>query len=144
MLLCHLTARRPGKAKNRKINITMFSTSALCLMHHGNIPVSVSVRDRTRPTCPGVKAKWGRREIRSVYFPTPHTAPSVSLQWRLFYFYDFYCRVTELNWIVDLQSCISFRCTVKWNSHIYTYNLFFLFSHIYHYRVLIRVPCVIL
>ena len=144
MLLCQLMARRFEKAKKNKVNITIFSASMLCLTQHWNIPVSVSVRDRTRPTCPRSKAKWGRRGIKSVSFSTPHTGPSVTLQRRLFYFYDFYCRVTELNWIVDLQSCISFRCTVKWNSHIYTYNLFFLFSHIYHYRVLIRVPCVIL
>ena len=61
MLLCHLIARRLEKAKNRKINITMFSASALCLMHHWNIPVSVRVRDRTRPTCPGVKTKMKKK-----------------------------------------------------------------------------------
>ena len=31
-----------------------------------------------------------------------------------------------LEYIVDLQSCVSFRCTIKWISQIYTYNLFFL------------------
>ena len=50
-------ARRLEMAKKVKINITRFSTSVLCLTHHWNIPVSVRARDRTRPTCPGVKAK---------------------------------------------------------------------------------------
>ena len=31
-----------------------------------------------------------------------------------------------LEYIVDLQSCISFRCTIKWISQTYTYNLFLL------------------
>ena len=88
--LCHITARRSEKAKNRKINITMFSTSALCLTHHWNIPVSTRERDRTRPTCPRSKAKWGRRGIKLVDFSTPHTGPSVTLQRWLLYFYDFY------------------------------------------------------
>ena len=110
MLLCHLTARWLEKAKNRKINITMFSTSALCLTHHWNIPVSVRVRDRTRPTCPRSKAKWRRRGIKSVSFSTPHTVPSVTLQRRFLYFYEFYRS------IVDLQSCVSFRCIVLWIS----------------------------
>jgi hypothetical protein len=54
-------ARKLKKIKNIKINITRFSTSMLCLMHHWNIPMSVRARDRTRPTCPGVKSKKGRR-----------------------------------------------------------------------------------
>lgn len=33
--------RRLEKAKNVKINITIFSTSALCLTHHWNIPIRV-------------------------------------------------------------------------------------------------------
>jgi hypothetical protein len=34
-------ARRLEKAKNVQINVTMFSTSALCLTDHWNIPISV-------------------------------------------------------------------------------------------------------
>ena len=127
------------KRLKTKINITIFSTSALCLTHHWNIPVSVSVRDRTRPICPRSKAKWGRKEIKSVSFPIPYTVPSVTLWIRLLYFYDLYCS------IVDIQSSVSFRCTVNWISHTYTYHPPFLnlFSSICHYRVLIRVPCAI-
>ena len=113
MLLWHLTARRFENAKNGKIIITIFSTWALCLMHHWNIPVSVRVRDSTRPTCSGFKPKWGRRGIKSVSFSTPHTVPSVTLQRRFLYFYEFYRS------IVDLQSYVSFRCRVMWISYIY-------------------------
>jgi len=60
-------ARRLEEAKNIMINITMF-TSVLCLTHHWNILMSVRVRDRTRPICPGVQAKRGRRGIKSVPF----------------------------------------------------------------------------
>ena len=68
LLLCHLMARRLEEAKNIKINITMFSTSVLCLAHHWNILMSVRARESTRPTCPGVQAKQGRRGIKSVPF----------------------------------------------------------------------------
>ena len=58
-----------------------------------------------------------------------------------FFFFNFY-------WcIIDLQCCISFRCTAKWISYIYMYiHFFFLvfFSHISHYRVFNRIPCAIL
>ena len=48
----------------------------------------------------------------------------------IFYF-NFYWSV------VDLQCCISFRCTAKWISYTYTYiHSFRFFSHIGHYRVL--------
>ena len=42
----------------------------------------------------------------------------------------------------DLQCCVSFRCTTKWVSYIYTYmhSFFRFYSHIGHYRVLNRVP----
>ena len=85
-------------------------------MHHWNIPVSVTVSDSARPTCPRSKAKLGRKGIKSVSFSTPPAAPSVTLWTRLLYFYDFYCS------IVDLQSRVSFRCTVKLISQTYTYN----------------------
>ena len=58
-------------------------------------------------------------EEQSVSFSTPSPS-SVTLWRRLFYFYNFYWS------IFDLQSCVSFRCTVKWISQIYTYNLLFL------------------
>ena len=46
---------------------------------------------------------------------------------------------------VDLQCCVSFRCTAKWISYtcIYIPLFFRFFSHIGHYRVLSRVPCAI-
>jgi len=50
-------ARRLEKAKNHKINITIFSASMLCLTHHWNIPVSVRARDSTKPASPAYKAK---------------------------------------------------------------------------------------
>ena len=42
--------------------------------------------------------------------------------------------------VVDLQCCVSFRCTAKWMSYT-CIHLFF--SHIDHYRVLSGVPCAI-
>ena len=57
----------------------------------------------------------------------------------LFFNYIFYWS------IVDLQCCVSFRCTAKWISYTYTYihSFYRLFSRIDHYRVLSRVPCAI-
>ena len=80
-------ARRFEKAKNNKVNITIFSVSMLCLTQHWNIPVSVSVRAResTRPISPGFKAKHGRRGIKSEWFLNPCSAPSVTLQRRFLY-----------------------------------------------------------
>ena len=42
----------------------------------------------------------------------------------------------------DLQCCVSFRCTIKWISYVYTCissSFLRFFSHISHYRVLSRV-----
>lgn len=82
-----IMARRFEKAKNDKVNITIFSTSMLCLTQHWNIPVSMSVRvrDSTRPTSAGFKPKQGRRGIKSEWFLNPCPAPSVTLQRRLLY-----------------------------------------------------------
>ena len=57
----------------------------------------------------------------------------------LSFFRNFYWR------IVDLQCCVSFRCTAQWIRYTYTYTYSFLscFSHIGLYRVLSRVPCAI-
>ena len=45
----------------------------------------------------------------------------------------------------DLQCCVSFRCTTKWVSYIYTYmhSFFRFYAHIGHYRVLNRVPHIV-
>ena len=45
----------------------------------------------------------------------------------------------------DLQCCVSFTCTAKWVSYIYTYmhSFFRFFSHIGYYRVLNRVPHIV-
>ena len=87
MLLFQLMARRFEKAKNNKVNITIFSASMLCLTQHWTIPISVSVRAResTRPISPGFKAKQGRRRIKSEWFLNPCSAPSVTLQRRFLY-----------------------------------------------------------
>ena len=48
--------------------------------------------------------------------------------------------------VQHLQCCITFRCTAKWISYMYTYihSFFFrFFSHIGHYRVLNRIPSAI-
>ena len=46
-----------------------------------------------------------------------------------FYFILFF------NWsIVDVQCCVSFRCTAKWFSYIYIH--IFLFQILFHYRLL--------
>ena len=58
----------------------------------------------------------------------------------------FFHLIFILYWsIVDLQCCVTFRCTAKWFSYTYTYIPSFLrfFSHIGHYRVLSRVHCAI-
>ena len=135
MLLCHTTARRPENAKNRKINITMFSTSALCLTHHWNILVSVMVSERTRPTCPASKAKWERRR-KSVYFSTPHTGPSVTLQRRLLYFLPIFILfynsfLLRYSWFynVVLVSGVQQNDSVTY-IHVYSSQIHF------HYRLL--------
>ena len=47
------------------------------------------------------------------------------------------------NWsIVNLQCCVSFRCTAKWFSYTYIYIYFFrLFSLIGYYKISSIVPC---
>ena len=49
-------------------------------------------------------------------------------------------------WImVNLQCCVSFRCTVQWFSYTHTHICYFFkfFSIIAYYRILSRVPCII-
>ena len=50
-----------------------------------------------------------------------------------------------LNWsIVDLQSCVSFRCTTKWFNYTYTHLSFFRFFSITgNYKILNIIPCAI-
>ena len=47
--------------------------------------------------------------------------------------------------IVDLQCCVSFRCTAKWFRYTYIYIFFFFrfFSIIVYYKILNIVPCAI-
>ena len=58
--------------------------------------------------------------------------------------FPYYFKILIGVYIIDLQYCVSFRCTAKsvcyTNTHIYFFRFFF---HIGHYRVLSRVPCAI-
>ena len=56
------------------------------------------------------------------------------------------CTSFFFNWSrADLQCCISFRCTTKWLSYIYTYIHSFSdsFFHLDYYKILSRVPCAV-
>ena len=84
-------------------------------------------------------------------FPVKMTVGAIEhFYFILFYLFIFLRFVKKkFYWsIVDLQCCISFRCTAKCISYTYTYihSFFFFrfFSHIGHFRVLSRVPCAIL
>ena len=68
---------------------------------------------------------------------TEQLATCQMIESKLYFFFKFY-------WgIVDLQCCVSFRCTAKWISYTYIHSCFRLFSHIGHYRVLSSLCCIV-
>ena len=82
--------------------------------------------------------------LPETFFPSlsAWTRPPMGLSLNFFLSFFF------LNWsIVDLQYCVSFRCTAKWFSYsyicIYLYSFFQFFSIIVYYKILNIVPCAI-
>ena len=68
-----------------------------------------------------------------------YVLPQNSESWEI----NFPTLIFFFNWsIVDLQCCVSFRCTAKWVSYICIF-FFRFFSTIGYYKILNMVPCAI-